>query len=447
MKSDLESVLSQIRKGEAPPLLLLHGDDFCVREACRALLDLLVSSENRAFNLEQFDGRSASWDEIEAALLTPSFLGGRKVVYVDSAPYFLSRERKQEVGERIFQLWVEGRKEEAASLFMDLLLVEGWTEEMWDALQGPLSGPQVVGLFGAGGNEVKEEVEGLVAFCRSLGLGLAGRKGGEGSRLMELLDRGLPSWGFLLLTAPHVDRRTRLYRKFEERGAALDLGLERDRSGRISRERVAEFVDRRLREAGKRVEPEAREMILLRAGEQLWSVHQELEKLLFYVGEDPRIRVKDVEEAFLDQGEAWVFDLTQAIARRDSVAALEHLARLMSQGDHPLKLLAIIAGEVRRLLVARQLIEGEMRHCWSPEMSFPQFQRGVLQQGQPLVTRSPYGDYMSFQRAENFTTGELALYLRWIYETDLRLKTTGSSPRMVMERFILEMCQPMGNAK
>ena len=444
MKRDLEAVLSEMRKGKGPSLLLLHGDDFQVHAASQAMLDLLVPPENRAFNLEQFDGRSTPWDQIEAALMTPPFFPGRKTVFVEDAPYFLSREHKGELGEKVLQLWDEGKNGEAARLFLDLLLLEGWTQERWDRLQGPLSATQVVELFGGDSKEVREELEGLIAFCRSRGMELSQRRGGEGHRLMEFMEQGLPPWGVLLITASHVDRRTRLYRRFEEKGAALDLSLKRERSGRISREILAQFLDRRLKEAGKRIEAQAREIILLRAGEELWAVHQELEKLLLYVGEEPWIRAKDVEEVFLDQGEAWVFDLTKSIVERDSIGALGHLARLLSQGDHPLKLLGTIASEARRLLAARHLIEGEMRQRWSREMTYPQFQMSVLQQGPPLITRSPYGDYMSFQKAENFTIQGLQRYMEWIYQADIRLKSTANPPRMVMERLILEMCRGEG---
>ena len=442
MKRDLDVILSEIRKGKEPPLLLLHGDDFQVHAARQAILDLLVPPEKRAFNLEQFDGRSSPWDQIRAALMTPPFFAGKKIVFVENAPYFLSREQKGELGERVLELWRGGKKEESAKLFLDLLFVEGWSQEQWETLKVASAPAAIAKLLAGDDKATREEAEGLLSFCHGRGMSLSRRSEGEGHSLMEFIEQGLPPWDVLLMVAPHVDRRTRLYKKFLEKGAVLDLDLKRDKSGRISRESLAEYVDRRLREAGKKIEPDAREMILLRAGEELWAVHQELEKLLLYVGEGPWIRVRDVEEVFLDQGEAWIFDLTNAIAGRDSLLALEHFARMSSQGDHPLKLLATIASEVRRLLTARHLIEGEMRGRWDKKMTYPQFQASVLSHGSPLVTRSPYGNYMSFQKAENFTTQELLLYLDRVYQTDLRLKSSGSSPRIAMERLILEMCRP-----
>ena len=440
MKRNLETVLAEIRKGQAPSLLLLHGDDYRVHSAGKAILDLLAPAEKRDFHLERFDGRSVSWDEIEAALRTPPLLAGTKTILVENAPYFVSRENKKELGEKVLQLWGEDKKDEAARLFLDLLILEGWSPERWERLAGSSSAAGIADLLGGGGKEARREAEALLAFCRSRGMDLNQNRGGEGDRLMEFLENGLPPWALLLMTAPHVDRRTRLYKKVEEKGAALDLEPGREKGGRISREVLAEFLGQRLKEAGKKIEAQAREMILARAGAELWAVHQELEKLFLYVGEEPWIRAKDVEEAFLDQGEGWVFDLTKALAARDPVGALSHLERLLSQGRHPLALLGPITGEVRRLMAARQLLEGELRGRWRAGMSFPQFQQSLVRDGAAPLPGNPYGVYMSFKGAENFTLKGLARYLDLLYQTDLRLKSSGHSPRIAMERLILEMC-------
>lgn len=445
IKRELEALLVEARKGNPPSLVLIHGDDFQVHAATKAILDILVPEENRAFNLERFDGQSTQWVEIEASLRTPPFFSGKKTVWVENAPYFLAREHRGELGERVLQLWREGKREEAAKLFLDLLFLQGWSQEEWDKAQGRLSPPQVTELFGVEGKEVAEETEALCEFCRSRGIDVSHRRVGDGHKVLEVLEQGVPPWDVLLLTASHVDRRAGLYRRFEEKGTVLDLSLERQRGGRISHKTLAEFLDRRLRESGKRIEQEARQMIFMRAGDELWALHQELEKLLLYMGDEPWIKLKHVEEVFLDQGEAWVFDLTDAIAGRDALRAFGCLGRLLSQGEHPLRLLGTIASEVRRLLSARSLIEGEMRHKWSRKMSSSEFQTSVLQGGEPLLTRSPYGDYLSFKKAENFKTRELLRYLELIYKTDMQLKSTSSAPRLLMERLILELCRETEN--
>jgi DNA polymerase III subunit delta len=440
MKRDLGIIIADIKNGKGLQVLLLLGDDLQVQETCKTLLDNLVPESERGFNLERFDGRSAPWDQIEASLNTPPFFPGKKVVWIENVPYFISREQKGELGEKVLQAWSEGKRDDAVRLLLDLLAVEGWTQEQWELAQSANSLGPLTDLLEADGTEAREDLQALLAYCRSQETDLSRRRGSEEPRLATMLDHGLPPWDFLLMTALQVDRRMRLYKRLEEMGAVLQLVMERDRSGRISRESLTEFIHQRLRQAGKTIEPQAREMILLRAGDELRGLQQELEKLLLYVGDHSPIRAQDVEMIFADHGEGWIFDLTRSIAERNAVAALSHLARLMAQGEHPLKLLGTIAGELRRLLTARQLLDGELRKHWKRGLTYQQFQQNVLKDGAPLLTRNPYADYMCLQRANDFSVGELRSYLAGIYDADLRLKSTGSNPRLVMEKLILSMC-------
>ena len=443
MKRDLTAAVTDIQNGRGSSVLLLFGDDLQVKEARETILDLLVPQDQRGFNFERFDGRSTPWDQIETSLMTPPFFSGKKLVWVENAPYFFSREQKGELGEKIVQLWSEGNEEDAAKLLVDLLVVEGWSQDQWERLEPASAGP-LWALLDIDGREAREDAEALLTYCKSRGLDLDKRRRAEGHRLFDLLEQGLPEWDFLLLTALEVDRRTRLYKRFEELDAVLFLGLERDRGGKLSRDRLLEFINQRFQKARKTLEPQAREMILMRAGNDLRALEQELSKLVLFIGDHSSIRTEDVEMIFADQGQGWIFDLTRSIADRDALTALSQLTRLLAQGEHPLKLLATIAAEVRRLLSARQLIERELRGHWKRGMTYLQFQQSVLKQGTPLLTRNPYADYMSFQRADHFSLDQLRSYMEKIYETDLRLKSSGSSPRLVMERLIFGMCLGAG---
>ena len=444
MKRDFSAVVTDIKNGKGPPLLLLFGDDLQVQEACKAIVDLLVPQGQRGFNFERLDGRTASWDQIEASLMTPPFFPGIKVLWAEAVPYFVTREQKGELSEKILRLWLDGLREEARKALTDLLVIEGWTQERWEESSLAAAAP-LLELLGADGSEAQGQAEELLGYCRSRSLDLNARNAAGGHRLFELLDQGLPEWDFLLLTALQVDRRSRLYKRFDELGAALYVGPERDRYGKITRESLNEFINQRLKQAGKTLEPRAREMILTRAGEDLRALDQELEKLFLYAAERRTINAEDVEMVFADQGEGWIFDLTRAVGERNPVAALAHFARLTAQGEHPLRLLATLAAEMRRLLAARQLIEGELRAVWKRGMSYQQFQQQVLPQGTPLLTRNAYADYMCFERANQFSLSELRAHMEGIFDTDLRLKSSGGDPRLVMERLLLGMClRPRG---
>jgi DNA polymerase-3 subunit delta len=439
VKRDLAAVIADIKNGKGPQLLLVFGDDLQVQEACKTVVELLVPETHKSFNLERFDGRTVTWDLLEASLVTPPFFPGKKILWVENAPYFFSREQKGELGERVLQFWSEGKKDEASELFLDMLVVEGWTQEQWDQLDS-VSSDRLLGLLDIRGPDARNEADALLAYCKSQGINLSARKGAENQRLGEWLEQGFPEWDFILLTAVQVDRRTRLYKRLEEIGAVLYLGVERDRSGKLSRETLLEFITQRVHAAGKKLDPQARELILLRAGDDLRRITQELEKLLLYVADQPSVRAGDVAAIFTDHALDWIFDLTRSIADRDAIAALAHLGRLITQGEHPLKLLGTIAAEMRRLLLARQLLESELRGCWRRGMSYSQFQQTVLKQNVPMLTRNPYADYMFFQRADKFSISALHHYMAEICEADFRLKSSGGNPRLVMERLVLNMC-------
>lgn len=446
MNPKLTTLITGLKKGQTPQLLLLFGDDLQVQETCKAVLDYLVPLEQRGFNFERFDGRSASWEQIEASLMTPPFFPGKKLVWVENAPYFFSREQKGELGEKILELWRDGKRDDAVKLVVDLLILEGWTQERWDCLDAS-SARSFLDLLDSEVRDTLEDVNALLAYCKSHDVDLSKPRTGEGHRLATFLDRGLPRWSFLLLTAVQVDRRTRLYKRFEEMGAALYLGLERDRSGKISRENLLEFVAQRLRQTGKNLDSRAREAILARAGDDLRAFQQELDKLVLFVGDRASIRTEDVEAIVTDQREGWVFDLTRAIAEGDARAALMQLGRLLAQGEHPLKILATVSAEVRRLLYARQLLETVVVKLWKRGMTYQQFQQNVLTEGKPLLTRNPYADYMCFQRAEHFSLGELCFCMEGLFDADLRLKSSGSQPRLVLEKWILGVCLRLQRVK
>jgi DNA polymerase-3 subunit delta len=439
MNRSFDTFLADVRKGNGPAFVLLFGDDLQVQSACKSLIDIVVPPNQREFNLERFDGRSASWDQIESSLLTPPFLPGKKLVWVESAPYFLSRESKNELGEKIMQLWRDDKKDDAGKFLLSLLAVEGWSQQQWEQLEVS-RGAAVFELLDAQDHDDREAADALVAYCKSRGLEIKGGRESEENAIRKLLDGGLPPWDFLLLSASQVDRRTRLYKQFEENGAIFFLGLERDRYGKISRDKLREFIDQQLRLSSARVEPRARELILLRAGDDLRTFQQELNKLVLYVGEHAVIRADDVETIFADQIEGWIFDLTRFIAARNATAALCQLGRLIAQGDHPLKLLGTIAAEMRKLLSARQILESDLRGRWKRGMTYKQFENAIVESKTALLTRNPYADYLSFQRAETFSLPELLSYMRVIHAADLRLKSSGANPKLVMERLILQMC-------
>jgi DNA polymerase III delta subunit len=60
-----------------------------------------------------------------------------------------------------------------------------------------------------------------------------------------------------------------------------------------------------------------------------------------------------------------VFELTQAVERRDAAAALSLLERLLGAGEEPLRLLAILAAQARRATL--RAAAARLERCWRAE--------------------------------------------------------------------------------
>ena len=91
-------------------------------------------------------------------------------------------------------------KEDAAKLLIDLLVVDGWTQDRWDNSAGAAS-KELLALVESDSADSREDAEALLTYCRSREINLNQRKGSEANRLVTLLEHGLPEWSFLLLTA------------------------------------------------------------------------------------------------------------------------------------------------------------------------------------------------------------------------------------------------------
>ncbi len=438
MAQELETLIKGLDAGKGPAIILLHGDEFRVRGASRAILGKIAPDSDRALGTSTFDGRTASWAEVEAALLTPSLFSPACTVVVDNVPWFAPAERKVDLLDKCLSLWDEGQRDESGRAFMALLRSEGWTREQWLEAGDASALASTLKDYRAHAREIQA----VWQYCREQNLRPGNPKVDEQGRILQLLERGLPAGFRLLLLAPQVDKRGRAYKQLSRHGCVLDLAVERDRSGRIRRESLAAFLDQCLRRARKKIDPRAREAVLSRCGNDFWTVHQEIEKLLLYVGEGDTVGVSDVEEIFTDQSESWVFDLTDALGQKDALQALGFLRRLMANGEYPLRVLGAIASQVRRLLGARQLLEHELARVWRRRMSYAEFQQRVPADTEGLPTKSPYANYLTLQRAERFTLPELKGFLRLIQQTDARLKSSGHQPQAVMEWLILEMCRP-----
>ena len=114
---------------------------------------------------------------------------------------------------------------------------------------------------------------------------------------------------------------------------------------------VAEFAA-----VGRKIERAKARLLAQRAGDDLWNLNNEIQKIS-HCAEPGEIAAGDVEKSGAAAGDANIFATVEAIAQRDKRRALELVKEHIAKGDHPLYLLAMIAGQFRNLLLVKMCAE------------------------------------------------------------------------------------------
>jgi DNA polymerase III delta subunit len=119
---------------------------------------------------------------------------------------------------------------------------------------------------------------------------------------------------------------------------------------------------------------------------------------------------------------------------------------LLAHGEPPLRLLAMIAREVRMLLVARECLDGALRGTWRGDVPFNVFQSRVLpridaETADAFGKAHPFVLYRRFQDAARIEARSLRLALVQLSDLDVRFKSSRGDPALLLEVFVIDWCR------
>lgn len=446
MATELDALLAAAPRAPRPVYLFI-GEPFQTEAAARALIDVLVPPDKRSFSLEQYDGRATAIAPVLDSLRMPSLFGGTKVVWVREPTLFLSGEKRGDICDALFTAVEEEHPLEAAEKLLVLAALAGWSQAEFAAADwAALSATDQTALLGRRLDAGEAEtLDGLRALCADRGMTVSAFRDDSG-QLEQYLSGGPPPQSVLLFTASAADKRKRVVKTVQQQGAVLEFAVQRERSGALSAESVDALIASVLGAAGKRMAPNARQLLLQRAGTQAGVLAGELEKLCLYVGDAPTIDEAAVRESVRDLAESWVFDFTKALAQRQAGAAGAQLRALFAQGEHPLRLLSLIARELRLLLLARDCLRGSLAGSWTPRTPYTAFRDRLL----PTLTEDeqaalggihPYVLFQCLQNAGRTSAAHLQRAVLALQALDVAFKSTPTDPRIRLEAFVLDFCR------
>lgn len=167
------------------------------------------------------------------------------------------------------------------------------------------------------------------------------------------------------------------------------------------------WVQERVHKYGGQIKPQAARQLAAVVGADLRLLDQEIAKLVTYTNAERAIAMVDVDVIVPYAQEAVVFDLVDALGRRDGHTAAQTLHRLLDAGEHPLGLLAMIVRQFRLLIQVKELKD---------EGATP---RDIAQ----ALKLHPFPARKLYNQATHFTAGQLEAVYRHLLDTDLAIKS------------------------
>jgi len=217
----------------------------------------------------------------------------------------------------------------------------------------------------------------------------------------------------LILTALDLDRRTTFFRKLKEKARILEYP-------KLKSAALERWVADYMRSRGYTAAPGALKLLLEAAGTDLQTLVNEIEKLALFAGTSGVITGEAVDELAGASRQRGIFELIDALGRRDSRAALQILASLLDAGEAPLMIVTMMARHYRQILIVKEMLENRRKPSEISE-----------------AAQVPGFIFEAFVRQARSIDREFAraMCLK-LAETDRRFKSTNVDTRMVLESLI-----------
>lgn len=224
------------------------------------------------------------------------------------------------------------------------------------------------------------------------------------------------AWVVLLaegLKARDVEKHA-VWGKLAQKDAAL--GFFRLREGELH-----QWLTHQARHLGKNLTLPAAQRLVEMVGDNLAELSQELEKLALYAGPEKTLTPALVTQLASHSRNYNIFALVDALGSPGFHQRLAPLGHLLDLGEHPAKILGMLARQVRILIRVKEGV-GDNPAELARKLQIPQWKlKGLTQQ------------------AARFSDKSLRAHLGLLHQVDFHLKTSTGSPRLWLEWALLKM--------
>ena len=190
---------------------------------------------------------------------------------------------------------------------------------------------------------------------------------------------------------------------------------------RLRESELYQWLTREARQLGKNLTLAAAQRLVEMVGDNLAELNQELEKLALFAGPEATLSPGLVRQLASHSRTYNIFALVDALGEPGCQARLASLGHLLDLGEHPAKILGMLARQVRMLIRVKEGVKAN-----------PAALARSLKVPQGVVKRLG-------QQAARFSEAALQAHLGVLHQVDYRLKTSTGSPRLWLEWAVLRM--------
>ncbi|SFQ32620.1 DNA polymerase III, delta subunit [Lachnospiraceae bacterium XBB1006] len=170
-----------------------------------------------------------------------------------------------------------------------------------------------------------------------------------GEELAEYIKTAPESTTFVFVEQ-NVDGRSKLYKAVNANGISVQYVKQ-------STATLEAWVKQRVRREGGGIQPSVVRYFVQKTGDNMQLLEQELNKLLAYTWGKTEITVQDVEEICVTTLEDRIFDMIDAVSKKDQKTTLRLYHDLLALKESPVKILALLNGEFARLYAMKEAFE------------------------------------------------------------------------------------------
>ncbi len=465
------------------PVYLIYGEEMLYRTALEVLLDAIIPGGKKNLNYEPIDGADDNITDAIERVNTYSLLSGTKVVAICDSRVFYSKQDQGKLLEKSKQAFEDKDVNKAANHLVGLL---GILNLSFDDISKE---NRKKALTLASEDLIDDRwLDQLLSYCVENSLSIPPVEN-NAEVLERTIDKGFPAGNHMIITTDMVDKRRRLYKTILNNGVVIDCSVPKGnrRADKVAQEAVlTERMEEILKPYGKTMDKHAYRAVYEMTGFDLRTFSNNLQKLVSFTGGRDKITVDDVEAVLKRTKKDPIYELTNAVSDRNIEKSLFFLNSLLADNLHPLQILAAVSNQIRKLLLVRGFVESSHGSSWHADIKFEEFKRRIMPaiqaydrellnqleawdgvmlksaganderipKGGPKKKRKPVTDleivknpknpypvYQMLLKSERFTTGDLVAAFECLSQADLRLKSTGQRPKLILEEAILRICR------